>query len=198
MENVTDALYMGFAALAFVLALSISISAFNRVTEVSQFMIDTRDRETSYTYIKYQDDRGNLQTDRIVGAETIVPTLYRAFEERFVVRFCEENGTPMKLLRITNKETYDTNEIKSDDINGGSLEADSEFIGNLLYGTIKDNPKFNRRIQLLLPNGGLYDIINSSSWKETLGIYYQEDLTQNSIDEINKNAVRVITYTKSN
>lgn len=201
MENVTDALYMGFAALAFVLALSISISAFNRVTEVSQFMIDTRDRETGYTYVKYQDESGNLQIDRIVGAETIVPTLYRAFDENYIVRFLEHDGTQMNILKITkNGETFDTNEIRKQDITTGSLEESNEFFENLLNGNLNENPKFkSKKIQLseeLLHNGGFYDIINKSQWKETLGIYYYDDLQENSIDDINKTAIRVITYTK--
>lgn len=200
MENVTDALYMGFAALAFVLALSISISAFNRVTEVSQFMIDTRDRETSYTYVKYQDEvdeNGKIKTDRIVGAETIVPTLYRAFDENYIVRFLESNGTPMNILKITkNGETFDTNEIRKQDITTGSLKESNEFFENLLNGNLNSNPKFiGKKIQLL-HNGGFYDIINKSKWKETLGIYYYDDLQENSIDDINKTAIRVITYTE--
>ena len=194
MENVTDALYMGFAALAFVLALSISISAFNRVTEVSQFMIDTRDREASYTYIKYQDD----EIDRIVGAETIVPNLYRAFEERFIIRFFNNDGTPYDILQITkNGEEIITNEIRSADINTGSSATPNEFIESLLNGKLNENRKFNRLIKLL-PNQGLYDIINKDSgkWKETLGIYYDEDLKENSVDDINKTETRVVTYTK--
>lgn len=198
MENVTDALYMGFAALAFVLALSISISAFNRVTEVSQFMIDTRDRETSYTYVKYQDEvdeNGKIKTDRIVGAETIVPTLYRAFDENYIVRFLEHDGTPMNILKITkNGETFDTNEIRKQDITTGSLEESNEFFENLLNGNLNDKFK-SKKIQLL-QNRGFYDIINNSKWKETLGIYYYDDLQENSIDDINKTAIRVITYTK--
>ena len=197
MENVTDALYMGFAALAFVLALSISISAFSRVTEVSQFMIDTRDRESGYTYVKYQDSSGNIETNRIVSAETIVPNLYRVFEENYIVRFFDSSNNPINILKyeINNKTT---NEINQSDINGsiGNLSNANEFIENLLKGTINSNPKFNTKIQLL-PNESFYDIIKGSTWVETLGIYYYDDLHENYIDDINKTAMRVITYTQS-
>ena len=45
---------------------------------------------------------------------------------------------------------------------------------------------------------GLYDIIKGKQFEETLGIYYEDDLKDigDSVDDINKTEVRVITYTQ--
>lgn len=82
MENVADALKMAAAVLIFVLALSISINAFGEVRKTSQIILDNRDREYDYTYV---EDNGTTQ--RIVGAETMVPSIYKAYKENYKIVF---------------------------------------------------------------------------------------------------------------
>lgn len=194
MENVTDALYMGFAVLAFVLAITISIGAFSQVTQVANYIVERQDRETEYTYVDYQGG----ETDRIVGEETIVPALYRAYEENYIVRFFEADGiTPINFFEAKQEETgwTPTNEINLREMSFGSQEDANEFVGELLNGTVNTNEKFNNRFRLLQTDG-LYGIIKESNFIETLGIYYEDDLVENETDDINKTEVRVITYTK--
>lgn len=81
MENAVDALYMGFAILVFVIALSLSIFSFSEVTNASQRILDARDKTTTYNYYT------STGTSRIVTREDIIPTLYRAYYENYIVRF---------------------------------------------------------------------------------------------------------------
>lgn len=81
MENATDALYMGFAMLVFVVALSLSIFSFSEVTSASQRIMDARDKTTLYNYYT------PTGTSRIVTREDIIPTLYRAYYENYIVKF---------------------------------------------------------------------------------------------------------------
>ena len=73
MENATDALHMAAAVLIFVVALTISINAFSEARMTTTTILDRQDREYSYTYV---EDNGT--TERIVGLESIVPSIYKA------------------------------------------------------------------------------------------------------------------------
>ena len=88
MENAADALKMAAAVLIFVMALSISINAFSEVRQTSQTILDYKDREYDYTYV---DDNGGTTT-RIVSAETIVPSIYKAYKENYKWNFICSNA----------------------------------------------------------------------------------------------------------
>ena len=200
MENVTDALYMGFAALAFVLAISISIGAFTQVTQVSNYIVESKDRETEYTYVEYDD------TQRIVSGESIVPTLYRAPKENYIVRFVNHDGSDYDLYEIKDSKNYPvptfrpTNEIDLRIITVGGHKPQKIFLDNLLSGDLQnlldtEQGYDNFHVGGDLQYGKFYDILKEHTFTETLGIYYEDDLVKNDADDINKTAVRLITYT---
>lgn len=83
MENATDALHMAAAVLIFVLALSLSINAFGEVRQTAQTIIQYKDREYDYSYVEANDNK----TERIVGLESIVPTIYKAYKENYKIIF---------------------------------------------------------------------------------------------------------------
>ena len=206
MENVTDALYMGFAVLVFVLAISISIGAFTQVTQVSNYIVESKDRETEYTYVEYDS------TERIVSGESIVPTLYRASVENYIVRFYHYVGgikRPYIIYRYKNDKANppafeDTNAIDLRTIVVGGQEAQRSFrtfIDNLLNGGLDNLIKTEEGYKNFQTGGDLqqekfYDILKERTYVETLGVYYEDDLVANQADDINKTAVRVITYTE--
>lgn len=203
MENASEALIMAFAVLIFVLALSISISSFSLARQTSQAIVDMTDREYDYTYVSIGG------TTREVGAETIVPNLYRAYKENYVIRFFEADGTPLCVYRRkVNGDFVDTNEINLEKEAIGNQQKATLFIDTLL-NEVKLEDKFPN-IKDLHTNG-FYDIIKAGKFKEELGIYYIEDLkkensddssfdeyTQEQISNANKTEKRVITYTKIN
>lgn len=93
MENAVDALKMAFAVLVFVMALSISIFMFTQVRETSEVVLH---RSDITEYMEYEEVTGSNES-RIVGLETIVPTLYKYYKENYTVIFLDNNGNGMKL-----------------------------------------------------------------------------------------------------
>lgn len=84
MENAVDAIIMAFAVIVFVMALSVSMSTLTQVKATSDVMLYTEDETNYYTY---QGATGKAAENRIVGLETIVPTLYKYYKENYTVVF---------------------------------------------------------------------------------------------------------------
>ena len=105
MENVTEALQMAFGVLVFVVALSISINAFGEARQTSQIILDARDREYDYSWV--EDNNGS--TERIVLAETIIPSIYKAYKENYKIVFKDKDGY---LLAIYHRYEKDETKIK--------------------------------------------------------------------------------------
>ena len=82
MENAVEALKIAFAVIMFVVALSLSISSFSQSSSAIDAVINMRDRETEYTYVEPTE---NLS--RTVGIETVVSSIYRAFEQNIEIYF---------------------------------------------------------------------------------------------------------------
>ena len=84
MENASEALIMAFGVLIFVIALTVAMNSFNQVKRVSDIVLYTAD-ETNY--YDYQGATGKASQNRIVGLETIIPTLYKYYKENYSVLF---------------------------------------------------------------------------------------------------------------
>lgn len=88
MENATQALMIAFAVLIFVIALTVSIVAFNNAKDTADIILYTKD-ETNY--YEYMGSTGKADENRIIGLETIIPTLYKYYKENYTVVFKEGN-----------------------------------------------------------------------------------------------------------
>lgn len=88
MENAVEALKMVFAVMALVLALSVSIISFNKVKATSDIVLYSQD-ETNY--YDYQGAIGKAAENRIIGLETIIPTLYKYYKENYTIIFRQGN-----------------------------------------------------------------------------------------------------------
>lgn len=88
MENAVEALKMAFAVMVFVIALSVSMVSFNRAKSTSDMVLYAQD-ETNY--YEYQGATGKAAENRIVGLETIIPTLYKYYKENYTVLFRQAN-----------------------------------------------------------------------------------------------------------
>ena len=114
MENASEALMMAFGILIFVLALTVAINSFNRVKAVSDIVLYSGD-ETNY--YEYQGATGKASQNRVVGLETIIPTLYKYYKENYTVLFRQgsynsqtgefSNLTPLIIYKTSS--TYRTN-----------------------------------------------------------------------------------------
>ena len=120
MENAVDALKMGFAVLVFIAALSLAIFSFTRVRETSAQITQEADIQEYYQQLSLGATgvtSNNALSSRIVGVETIIPTLYRYYKENYTILFYvgynynDENGTfsniePMPIYYTETNETY--------------------------------------------------------------------------------------------
>lgn len=210
MENASEALLMAFAVLIFVVALSLGISSFSLARQTTQSIVEMTDREFDYTYVDFNSEN----TSRIVGIETVIPTLYRAYKENFIVRFYKNNEEEFPVYRKKVRNVFtETNEINLEKEAVANQEKATLFVDCLLYGNLKDN--FN--ICENLSSTNFYDTIKEMKFKEELGIYYIEDLedeeqgnsnsggeisdsniTDAEVSDVNKTEKRVITYTVIN
>lgn len=204
MENAAEALKIAAGFLIFVLALSISINAFGEVRVTSQTILDYKDREYDYTYV---EDNGT--TERMVGLETIIPSIYKAYKENYKIVFdinaIKANGVYQRIN--PDSTTTKVNEIDLRKEVLGSDTEKEEFIRAILYGSkdganfLATKAKFKKDKKILLNDTGIYGIISSGQrFRERLGVYYQEDVPAESggdvsdTPDVNKTKKRVITY----
>ena len=185
MENVAEALKMAGEMLLFILALGIGISSFSQARETSDALLKYTDREYVTQY------QGVGTTQRVVGEETVIPTIYRAYKERFKIYFYGADKSPLELYTITNAQTLEETSVNAIDADKPALGQDwqkDNFIMALLYGTnanLKDQygntisfDEFETSLNSgysiyhLNPNG-IYDIIiKSNQFEEYFGVYY--------------------------
>ena len=189
MENAVDALKMAAAVMTFVLALGISISSFSQARTTAQILLDYTDREFD---TQYAEDTG--AKERIVGKETIVPTMYRAYKENYKILFYYSDGTPIELYTKTENGVngVSVNYIDLEkDVLGDDRQKDN-FIMALLYGNKATFQRQNgttmsfsvfaaelaeNNSKIALNSTGIYDtILKGKTFLEKFGVYYQEDL----------------------
>lgn len=167
MENGADALKIAFAIMMFVMALSLSISSLSQANYAVTSIISLNDRETNYNYVEPSSNN-----TRIVGVETVVPTMYRAYKENFKIYFYANNsGTPFEIYQNENGDIV--NYIDGSEVFGNAEEA------------------VNHLNQIL--EEGLYRTLAGKKFEEKLGEYYPDD--SENTPEVNKTKTRVIIYT---
>ncbi len=208
MENASEALIMAFSVLVFVLALSISIHSFGQAKATSEMIMERSDSAYDTTFVDYdssliQNVDGNEQNTvvtRTVGAETIIPTLYRAYKENLVIVFADDTKNSDKQFKDIgifaqkkkdgsgyndNPVTRENNTIDLQALNIGSEDRATEFITYLLHSNSINNDylqnKFNSQgtqNYKSLRKESLYDTIKKSTFREFIGMYYMEDLKE--------------------
>lgn len=194
MEDAAEALKMAAAVLLFVLALTISIHSFGEVRQSVQIIVNYQDRDyDDNTYLA--NNNGNTQ--RTVGAETIVPSIYKAYKENYKIVFDTaklEDG----LYQKKGEKIYSI-DLEKEVL--GSETQKEKFIQAILYGADDTTKKeFSTNLGIQLNTEGIYDIIskNNNTFVEKLGIYYQEEIQGTSASpDANKTKKRVITYADS-
>jgi len=214
MENAAEALRMAGGVLIFVLALTISINAFTNTRQGVDALVLYGDREFLTTYVEQ-----NKGTKRIVGTESIVPTIYRAYKENIKINFEFLNNNfnePLYTKDVVGENGKETKKITyidlSEEIHGDENLKDF-FIKKILFGdNTTGNGKFYSRpeeMQYLSQISninfnriGLYERLTTGdlshdTYKESLGVYFlgEENGTSDK-STINKTEKKVITYDK--
>lgn len=203
MENAAEALKMAAAVLIFVLALSISIGAFGQARQTSQIILDYQDREYDYTYVEEnKDSSGKSVTERWVGIEEIIPSIYKAYNEHYKIIFDigAENYLYEKRV-LTDTRTLKWEKINYIDLETESLSSESkrEVLEAIIYGASNEiykkyNTNSSGAIKLKTKSENyLYKTIGNRKLKEKIGIYIKDE-TDTNIPMSNKDQKRVITY----
>lgn len=225
MENATEALKMAGSVLLFVLALSIFISMITQARETIDAVIKFSDRESltieGDDRFYYLSDSG--ETERYVGKETIIPSIYRAYKERYKVVFIFHDDdyylfkkditttvlNPDGTKTVTTEKDKKINTIDLANQNIGSDLESRQFLDGIIYGNYeyesgKTKSDFENKFSVKVDNsyatsGGLYayltDKEGSKKIKESLGTYILEDVGGTTeLSTEDKNEKRVITY----
>ena len=201
MENATEALKMAAAVLMFVMALSVAIVSFGQVRKTSDEILNIQDRETEYIDGNfYYETTG---TERTVGLETIIPTIYRVYYENYRIVFTgngiEDTPIYTDIRGGSNNERYALDlSYETDILNGQDLQKIEILLNAIVYG-ISNTPEYKDLYlgKVSLPHKSLYDRLNERiaqgyQIKEYFGVYYQND--NPNVPEANKIEKRVITY----
>ncbi len=117
MENAVEALKIAGAVLLFVLALSLSISCLSQANSSVSTITTMYDKEAQYNYVKPASD-----LTRKVGAETIIPTMYKAYEENIKIIFKDKNGNSLPIYYKTNQYGNRVN-AEGDKVSNSSPDA---------------------------------------------------------------------------
>lgn len=169
MENAVDALKMAFAVIVFVLALSISINMFSRARETADVVLHSSDITE---YMEYQEAVQGTES-RIVGLETIVPTLYKYYKENYTVIFRNEKKTYMNIYNTqTNPDLWSVGYVNkyydraSDNMKVCAFDVDDETKRHEPWTGSHD--EYKKNIDAFL-SGGIYKYPSGS------GDYYKYD-----------------------
>lgn len=189
MENASEALIMAGEVLIFIIALTICISSFSTLRVGIDNTIDQTETikfaKDSDLYINFIQSRDEEAT-RIVGAETVVSSMYRAIKEDFSM-YLKLKPNTFSNVTSTLEEVIEEKNENGDVIGTYNIlyNDDEEWIKITLY---RDG---NYRSNALLKKG-LYDIIKDKKFKEYLGEY--QNATTDAVSTENKKTNRIITY----
>lgn len=220
MENAVEALKMAGAVLVFVMAISVIIFFFTRTRQATDTIVNYRDRESAYVNTGYYG--GQIGTRR-VSLDTIIPTIYRAYVERYTIVFV---GLDSPIYRIENRTGQTVNKyvieleqqptLTYPNPAVGSTDAMHAFISGILYhdysgmkkirnaGIVMDSngnytnytgtqDDFENYFKIKVDSTPLYNQLDGKTIYEDIGIYYQGDSV--SEPDVNKTEKRIITYT---
>lgn len=154
MENAVEALKMAGSVLLFVMALSIAMLSFTQARTAIDTLVKYSDREQYsieensrkkedeiFYYVFDKTEKGDVKTERYVGMETIIPTVYRSMDESYKIIF----DFPDNYFLYEEGATIgDKREIKTIDFNVDveGLGNKLEFLNGIVYGKIPESRTF--------------------------------------------------------
>ena len=190
MENASDALIMAGQVLIFLVALTVCISSFTtvraKVNEIVGQNEEIRMAKTGDTYINFMESKNNSST-RVVGAETVVTSMYRAIKEDYVIyiKLNDTSGINDNRYITTMKATI---ESKTKNKDGESIIKPDDTLIKITIGA-----DTNQEVDKVLKSedgGKLFEKIRDKTFNEYLGEYQKN--TKSTTE--NKKVNRIITY----
>lgn len=141
MENAVEALKMAFAVIVFSMALTIAFTMFTQAKNTSDIILEQEDEATAYEYYNYEEGQSAKYQKRVVGLETVIPTLYKYYKENYTVVFKQGTYINGQLYDVKNLVLYESeSKYKSD---GKILWGDYKW--QTYWGDITDsNPNYKK------------------------------------------------------
>lgn len=102
MEDAVQALKMVFAVFVFVFALSVSFYVLSSARATGEIVFYATDKTNYYDNVKADTSK----ITRIVGLETVIPTLYRYYRENFAVNIVDSEGVVLQVFDTTTEWEY--------------------------------------------------------------------------------------------
>lgn len=121
MEDVVDALKLAFSVFVFIIGLAIVFNMFTRAKEVSDYVLEHTDNTYFARYV-YADDSNT--EGRTVGIETIIPTLYRYYKEKFMIDVVVSNPTTNIYNEANERFDEETERIVYNNADGWEIYKD--------------------------------------------------------------------------
>lgn len=143
MENASHAIKMAFAILVFVSALSIAMFSFSKIMQTSSKILADSDEREYYDRLTLDETESSAwkSSSRIVGVETVIPTLYRYYKEDYTVVFYRGTGYNNTNGQFNNIEpmTIYYTETPDNYLRKSSLLIKSEGGGRAVFGFDKQD-----------------------------------------------------------
>lgn len=105
MEDAAEALKMAFSVFAFIIAIGLAFTTFNQSKRVADIVVSSSDRTyvESYTEAEIIDQE---RYGRVVGAETVIPNLYRYYKEKYSIEIASNNETIENVFNLDTERQY--------------------------------------------------------------------------------------------
>lgn len=133
MENATEALYMAFAVLVFVVALTLSMTMFSQAKETADSILYSRDKNS---FLEYDTSRQDKY--RIVGLETVIPTLYRYYKENYTVVFKDARNNSNYIKDLNNAKPLTMYTTSKSDTGIWAKDGNTLIYSGTYYGAADD------------------------------------------------------------
>lgn len=194
MEDAVEALKIAFGALVFVLAITVTFFVISQARATAETVFYVSDKTNFYDNVKADKNNRN----RVVGLETVIPTLYRYYRENFIVQIVDKEGKLLQLFdttteaevsvaakiiagRRTEKQDYLMNTYS------GSASGAKNMYGAPWVGTTDEDAKaridfyvkgvegYINNTRVDYSNSGLLKIVNPNTKFEEIFTEYQYD-----------------------
>lgn len=214
MENAVDALKMAFAIFILIMALSLAIYMFTQARETADIVLQSSDitEFMDYTTLEdIQEGTTTINSERIVGLETIIPTLYKYYKENYTVIFQNPDRSYMTLYNTqTNvklwsgygtdkgyinryyKDDYDTkvcafdvdDETRRHEPWTGGTDYYKQNLDMFLSGgvfTYPDGSGNTYNYGRIIGNGGFIEKFKGYQFRESLGEYTYNSVSSDDV-----------------
>lgn len=203
MENASDALIMAGEMLIFIVALTVCISSFTKVrVEIDKIVgqketVQMAKNEENQEYVNYIKSKKN-NSIRVVGAETLFPSMYRAIKENYVIYIKLKDYQDDYIKNSGIVLTTATKDVSAIIRNSDGTTSSSKVINNddsIIKITIgSKTAKINQNVNAILKDNGkkFFNYIKEKEFYEYLGEY--QDWAETGVSSEDRAIHRIITY----